>query len=172
MDPQSELSDLKINPCVVAVAVLAVLLFLLYWQGGAELEKSNYLVSELKTKLNEANSRLDDANAKLDKARAIIEEADKRIAIANQREVEVKVSFRKGFIDSGYVAVFRNIYDRSVVITADIERPSSRKKRSIEMTFDPSQSKEIGESEGWAFVPGDTVTINQDNHRSLIFTMQ
>ena len=124
-------------------AVVVVLLGLLYL-GWQE-------YAELKTKLDEAN---------------------KQIAIANQRETRVKVSFRKGFIDSGYVATFTNTYNQPVVITADFERPSSAKKRSAEMTFDPGQSKEIGESEGWAFVSGDTVTVNQDNHKSITFALQ
>lgn len=122
---------------------------------------------EIESAKNKAISLIDEVKVTCEKD---IAEANKLIKVANRREAKVKVSFHKGFVDNGDVATFRNDSGQVAVITAELERPSSGKKRSLEMTFDPHTSREFGESEGWAFISGDTVTIYQDNHKSIIYT--
>jgi len=135
-------------------AVIFVLLI-----GWQHVERNNKEINSLRADNNKLradyNNLVDDANGK--------------IAAANRPEATVIVNFRKGFVDNGDVAIFSNISGRTTVITAEIGRPSSGKTKSFELAFDRNTTRNLGESEGWAFLSGDTVTIHQDGHKSLTY---
>jgi hypothetical protein len=50
----------------------------------------------------------------------------------------------------------------------EVSRASSGQSRSFDITLDSGRKRELGEREGWAFVAGDTLTITQPEHKSLI----
>lgn len=97
--------------------------------------------------------------------------AQQRIDAANLKEVQVMVSFRKALLSSGQVAIIRSTSGQSIAITAVISRPSSNQSISREMALDPNQMVEIGQREGWAFIPGDVIKIEQPHHKSLSFAV-
>jgi Glu-tRNA(Gln) amidotransferase subunit E-like FAD-binding protein len=144
----------------------------------ATLQKQNIdLVNESNTKLgklkDEANEKLkqlaEDATAKVQQ---LANEANNKLQAANQPEVEVSVSFRKAMISSGKVATIKNASGQSIAISVNIERGSSGGGRTYELTLDPGQAKEIGEREGWAFIPGDRIAISQAGHKSMTYQAQ
>lgn len=149
-------------------AVLATLLSLLWYDSKQSLAKKDVDLAVLKQQYDQlatdANRKIAEANSSL---RQLADEANKKIQIANQPEIPVRVTFRKALFSSGNVASFANISGQIIAITGNIERPSSGQSHSFELTIDRGQTKEIGEREGWAFVPGDTITLSQPDHKSL-----
>ena len=153
---------------------IVIVLLLSGWQYVEEKDdKINSLKADnikLKADYNnlvdEVNKRIKDATDDYNK---LVDETNKKLASANRPEATVIVNFRKGFVDNGDVAIFTNISGRTTVITAEIERPSSGKTKTIDLAFDRGTTRNIGETEGWAFLSGDTVTIHQEGHKSLTF---
>lgn len=152
---------IKYLPWLLSV-VLAVLLALSWHSSQLKLEQKKMELASLREQydtLNEAN----------DKCKQLAYDSSKRLRLANQPEIQVHVSFRKAFLSSGIVARVENLSSQIIAMTASVERPSSGQKSIFDMTLDRGQSKEIGEREGWAFVPGDTIVVNQPDHKSRTF---
>jgi len=124
-------------------------------------EQYNQLVKDTNNKLQEANKLHNQ----------LVEEANKKLLEANQPEVPVIVAFRDAFFSSGSVARISNQSGRSIAVTVTISRPLSGSAKNYEMVINSGASKEIGEQEGWAFVSGDTVTIEEAGHKSRSYTM-
>lgn len=160
----------KYIPWITAAVLLIFLAFI--WQDSRnQIEQKNLEIANLRTQLEkivaESNSKITEANSKY---KQLIEEANQKIQLANQREVQVSVVFRKAYLSSGHVAGIVNISGKTIAITADINRPSSGQQQSFRLTIDRGQTKEIGEREGWAFIPGDVITISQPDYKPLAFT--
>ncbi len=99
-------------------------------------------------------------------------EADARLRAASLPEATAIVDFRKALLSSGSVAVIRNTSDGSSPFSLQVERPSTSKQQRFETVIDGSGSKEVGEGQGWAFVPGDRITVGQPGHKPLTFTLK
>ena len=167
-----------------AISAICVVLLGFVWhdsqtkiaQKDAELasmkQQYDQLVSDANTKLEAAHTKVkqlaDEANARL-KEQA--DDANEKLQQANQREVPVAVKFRKAMISNGHVAVISNTSSQTIAISIEIQRASSGQGRSIDLTIDPGRYKEFGEREGWAFVAGDSIKVNQPGFKSLIFTL-
>lgn len=123
-------------------------------------QKYSALASEANQKLSEASNKLQEVTTA----------ASQQIELANQPEAQVRVSYRKALLASGSVVKITSTSNEPIAITAEIQRPSSGKARSFELTLNPNQSKEIGEIEGWALVAGDSIKILQANHKSQVST--
>jgi hypothetical protein len=128
-------------------------------------QKYSSLVSEANRKISEADKKISEASNKLQE---VATAASQQIELANQPEAQVRVSFRKAFLASGSVAKITSTSNEPIAITAEIQRPSTGKARSYELTLNPNQWKEIGEIEGWAFVAGDSIRIMQANHKAQL----
>lgn len=153
------------------VAAISVVLAAGVWLNlRSQIEKKDEEIATLKAKIesvvSEANSKLSDANAKY---RQLAEEANQRLRVANEREVQVRIGFRKAFLSSGNVASIGNTSGQTIAVEVEVERPSSSQRRSFSLTLDPGQTKEVGEQEGWAFIPQDIITVSQAEHKTLRF---
>lgn len=172
---------MKYLPWVISAVCLGVLGFT--WQDSrTRLEQKD---AELESLRGQYNLLVADANAKIEaansKAKKIAEEANnllkqqeteanEKLQQANLREAEVSVKFRKALLSSGHVAGFTNTSSQPVAIVAHVLRASTGQSRSFEMTLDPGRTKEVGEREGWAFLVGDKITVEQPDRKSLIFS--
>jgi len=144
-------------------------------QKDAELasikQQYDQLVSEANTKLEAAHTKVkqlaEEANARI-KEQA--DDANDKLQLANQREVQVGVKFRKAMISNGHVAVIANASSQTIAITVDIQRGTSGQARSVDLTIDPGRYKELGEREGWAFIAGDSIKVSQPGFKSLTFS--
>lgn len=101
----------------------------------------------------------------------LVNEANEKLEHANQPEVPISIAFRKGLVDSGLVAQLRNNSGSTAAITIEVKRPSGQAK-SLEEVIDSNETKEIGESEGWAFIAGDSLTLKQSGHKSKSYTVR
>lgn len=115
----------------------------------------------------EINGKLAAADAKLSET---VDAANRQLQVANLRETPMTVRFRKALITSGSVAQISNSGSESAAFSAVVERPSTSQSKKFEITPDSGAMKEIGENQGWAFVAGDTITIQHAGHKSLSFT--
>lgn len=161
---------MKIIPwSLSALSMFAVLAIWMTYQQ--QLEQKDAELASLREQHNkliaEANTKVEQANVILKK---VTDDANQKLQLANQREVAAKVSFRKAMLSNGNVVGITNTSAETISLIAEIERRASGQKRSYDLVIDPGKSKEIGEREGWAFTPGDTIKLSQANHKSLIFT--
>lgn len=164
-------SPAKFAPWLLVIVSLGVAAFI--WQDSrAHIERKDAEIAALKSQLDkvlsEANAKIADANVKY---KALAEEANQKIQVASLREVSVRIGFRKALLSSGNVAAFTNTSGQAIAIDAEIERPSSAKRRTFSLTLDPGQTKEIGEREGWAFLSRDAITVSQPEHKALRFVV-
>jgi len=149
-------STSKVAPWIVSIVAVIVLIFI--WQNSrSQIQAKNIEISTLKMQLQDANFKYNQ----------FVNEANQRIQSASQPEVEATVSFRKALLYSGSVVVITNRSNQTIALQADIERPSSSQTKSLTITLDPASSKEIGEREGWAFIPQDQITLSQAGHKSI-----
>ena len=162
------IKTIKYLPWLIS-AVLAILLALSWHDSQLKIAQKDSELVSLKQQINELNSKIEEAN---NKYKQLGDEANKKLQIANQAEIQVSVTFRKALLSGGKVGRVTNLSNQIIAMTASVERPSSGKKNTFEMTLDPGQSREIGEREGWAFVPGDTITVSQPDHKSKTFHAQ
>ncbi len=158
-------------PWVLSTALAATLGFT-WLSMDAQLERKTQELSDLQDRykkvIAEANLKLEEAsqrNAKL------VATANEQIRLANMREVDVRVGFRKALLSSGQVAGVTNSSGGTIAIGIEIARSSSGAKRNYEFTLDAGQNAEIGEREGWAFISGDTLSVSQAERKTLVFTV-
>ena len=156
---------------VVSVLLLVGLIGAVFYFQGVIQDKDAQIQS-LTQKYNSlvanSNEKIAAANARL---HALADEANSKLAVANLPQVSIAVSFRKALLSSGNVAVIRNIAAQSIPASLAVNRPSTGQQKLFELVFDAGQVKEIGEREGWAFLPGDTILISQPEHKSLTVTL-
>lgn len=150
-------------------AVLAVLWGLSWNDSKTTIEKKDAAIATLQQQYqqlaNDSNNKVAEANSKIQQ---LAEDANEKIQIASQPEVPVRISFRKALISSGNVASFNNTSGQTIAVTINVNRASGQ-SHSFDVILDPGMTKEIGEREGWAFIPGDTITVTQAEHKSKTF---
>lgn len=159
----------KYAPWALTVTMLIMLLFA--WQYfRTELQKMDSELTSLKSQYNQlvvtSNAKLQEVNEKYQK---LVDETNQKIQLASLPEVQVSVSFRKALLNAGNVAMIKNNSGQTIAISVEISRPASYQSRRFDLTLDHGRSKEIGAIEGWAFVPGDIVTIQQAGHKEVVF---
>jgi len=147
----------KAAPWLVSV-LLAVVAGVFWLSGKQKDEALTRQVAQLQKLTEDYNKLAEDANEK--------------IAFANLPLVPVKVSTVKPLFADGLAVQIRNATDKTIAITLSVVRPSSGNKKDYELTIDGGVGKNIGQSEGWAFVSGDKVTITQPDHKPLELTIR
>lgn len=162
----------------VLSAALAIALGFTWFSMNEKLEQKESQFqqkdAELSGLLSRYNGLISDANAKLENAskqyNALVSEANQKLQAASQPQIEVQAGFRKAVLNSGGVAVLKNMSSSTIAITVEVERLSTGVKKGFELTLDPGQTKEIGSLEGWAFIGGDSIRMSQPGHKSATFT--
>jgi hypothetical protein len=149
-------------------------------QLEAATSKLSAQTAENDAKLREANQTAEratnavqqiaaEASAKID---ALEDTASKQLAAANLPEATVLLSMRKALVSSGNVATIKNTSAQTIGISVVATRPASNQRKGFEMVLDSQQTKEIGEREGWAFISGDVVTVEQSGHKPRSLTVK
>lgn len=98
-------------------------------------------------------------------AKEIIEEA-------NKPEVPVSLASAIPWIDNGLKIILHNSAGSPVEISVEVNRPGTTKTANLHVVINSDSNKEIGETEGWAFIPGDEVTLHQPGHKSIKFIVR
>ena len=129
--------------------------------------------AKIKETSDQAASRIQETN---DQARVRMEaleaEARNKLQAANLPEATLEVTFRKAVMSNGSVAQFRNTSQVSAPFTIVAARPSTNQSRRFTLVLDGGRTTEIGEREGWAFLPGDLVRVVQPGHKPRDFNLK
>jgi len=153
----------KYLPWAIALGCAVALVFA-WLNPWLQLEQKNVELSASKLQydnlVTETNGKLAEANRKLD--------------LANRPEVQVRVEFKKPYLGSarGNVVNILNLAKQTVAITLDLERASSGQKQHFDMVIDAGKSQDVGEREGWTFVPGDKLTVARPGHKSIVLVTE
>lgn len=103
---------------------------------------------------------------------AVETEARYKLQAANLPEATVEVTFRKALISNGSVARFRNRSQVSTSFTIGVARPATNQNRQFMRVIDGAKITEIGEREGWSFLPGDVIRVLQPEHKPREFSLE
>ena len=179
----------KIIPWILST-ILALVAAGIYFQGKTTVEAkdaeirilteknvnlitaANSRLSEAEQKINEVDSRAQQIAAEANrKIQALATEANEKIQVASQPEATVAVSFRKALLGNGNVAMLKNTSPQSTPLTLQFIRASTNQQRTMQIVVDQGRSFEIGEREGWAFLPGDEIQVSQPGHKSMGFKL-
>ena len=127
--------------------------------------------SKLVEVATEASKKVQEVSAQAEaRTQALAAEANERLKEASLPEVTVLVGFRKALMASGSVAGLKNVSPSSVSLTVTASRPSTGQSKMFRFVIDSSGVREFGEQEGWAFIKGDQLKVEQPGHKGKIWT--
>ena len=149
--------------------VVAAIILVLSWvqHNGQAAQIADLLKQSEQTKAALEITRATADGLKSENAR-LQEELDQ----ANRPQAEALVSFIKPVFGNGYYARIVNTGSSTSQYSARISRPSTGAGKTWTLTIDSGRFTDIGEQEGWAFISGDTITITQNNHKSMTLTLR
>ena len=159
---------MKKIPWIVS-AVLLVLLLLIFKTKSEEITALNAQNYSLSQQVKVANEKYDSLVAQSNK---VVEDANMKISVASLPEVTANLSFRSAMMGSGLVVKITNSSGVSTPFTIEANRPSTGQSKSFEVVLDSGGMSEIGHSEGWPFIDGDTVTVSQPGHKSRVYSVK
>ena len=95
-------------------------------------------------------------------------QADKEnLPIVDQRpSLPISVSYRQAFFGPGAVAIFHNDSGQVIEVEATLSSPANRYAR-LQLVIPSYGQKEIGPLDGWDFVTGQHIELENSNYRSL-----
>ena len=79
------------------------------------------------------------------------------------------IGFRKALMSSGSVAGLTNVSPSSVSLTVTASRPTTNQSKVFRFVVDSNRLKEFGEQEGWPFIKGDQLKVEQPGHKTKIW---
>lgn len=159
---------MKKLPWIVS-AVLLVFLLLIFKSKNEEITGLNAQNYSLSQQVKFATEKYEKLVAQSNK---VVEDANMKISAASLPEVTADLSFRSALMGSGLVARITNSSGVSAPFTVEANRPSTGQSKSFDVVLDSGGVSEIGHSEGWSFIDGDTVTVSQPGHKSRIYSVK
>jgi hypothetical protein len=78
--------------------------------------------------------------------------------------VPVVVTYRNSLVGVGQVAVFSNQAPTQLTVTVDFVSKDKSRRKAAAVDLPPNGTREAGWAEGWAFEPGDTVTVSHSDY--------
>jgi hypothetical protein len=100
-----------------------------------------------------------------------VQTTEAKLAAETRPDLPVNLSFRKGLMSPGLVGVFRNTSSKELEFTLDIESPATGRHVRRAVVLNPNGFFEIGAKEGWAFAPGQRITLNNPAYRPVVRTV-
>jgi hypothetical protein len=93
-----------------------------------------------------------------------------------QRQAALKilpigVGFRKAILGHGEVAVLRNLSAAGLAVNARIVDAATHQDHNFTIAIDPGRPTEFGYAQGYAFEPGDAVTISHDGYKTVYWVV-
>jgi hypothetical protein len=133
--------------------------------------------------LQAANASLAASNAQMQQTQAQLEASKADLAASNaqmQREVvaasmpelPVLVGFRPALLGRGKVARIENASGQDMAVRARVVDAASHQVREFTLNIDRGQIAEFGHAQGYAFEPGDEVTLSHDGYKAKTWTVR
>jgi septal ring factor EnvC (AmiA/AmiB activator) len=102
---------------------------------------------------------------------AQLQTTEEKLASEKRPDLPVNLSFRKGLMSQGLVGVFRNTSAKEVEFTLDLESPATGRRFHRAVVLNPNGLFEVGAREGWAFAPGQRISLNNPAFRPVVRTV-
>jgi hypothetical protein len=82
-------------------------------------------------------------------------------------DLPVRVGLRRALLGAGMVLTVRNISRSDLPVTATFARPGAPPE-TRELVIPPNGVREIGRLQGWEFLPGDSVALQNPTFRGWV----
>jgi hypothetical protein len=101
----------------------------------------------------------------------LLQTAELKLADETRPDLPVNLYFRRALLSAGKVGIFRNTSGREIEFTIDLDSPATGRHEHRTAVLNPNGFLEIGAHQGWAFAPGQHITLNNSAYRPLQFTV-
>ena len=161
------------NVGLVLVCLVIVFLALVYEWNIARITEQN-----LQTQLTNTQAQFMNTQTQLTYTQAQLSNAQTQLTylqaqVANMQiqlaapTVPVTVSFHETPLGPGLVGQFRNTSTKPLVVVGIFINPALNKTVQKAMILQPGKIDEIGYDTGFAFYPGDTITLSSAGYGSV-----
>jgi|SRR5277367_2098203 len=82
------------------------------------------------------------------------------------KDLPITVGFRKAILGHGEVAVLHNLSGSGLALKARIVDAATHQERDVTIDVDTGRPTEFGHAQGYAFEPGDALTLSHDGYKS------
>jgi hypothetical protein len=86
---------------------------------------------------------------------------------AGLKTLPIGVGFRKAILGHGEVAVLRNLSATGLAVKARIVDAATHQEHNFTIDIEPGRPTEFGYVQGYAFEPGDAVTLSHDGYKTV-----
>jgi hypothetical protein len=83
------------------------------------------------------------------------------------KPLPIGVGFRKAILGHGEIAVLRNLGATGLAVRARIVDAATHQEHNFTIDVGPGRPTEFGYVQGYAFEPGDAVTLSHDGYRTV-----
>ncbi len=83
------------------------------------------------------------------------------------KNLPIGVGFRKAILGQGEVAVLRNLSEAELAVKARIVDAATHQEHNFTIDIDPGRPTEFGYAQGYAFEPGDAVSLSHDGYKTV-----
>jgi hypothetical protein len=90
---------------------------------------------------------------------------------AGLKNLPIGVGFRKAMLGHGEVAVLRNLSGTGFAVKARIVDAATHQEHNFTIDVDPGRPTEFGYAQGYAFEPGDAVTLTRDGYKTVYWVV-
>ncbi len=87
------------------------------------------------------------------------------------KNLPIGVGFRKAILGHGEVAVLRNLSSTGFTVKARIVDAAAHQEHNFTINVDPGRPSQFGYVQGYAFEPGDTVTLSRDGYKTVYWVV-
>jgi len=96
-----------------------------------------------------------------------LQSAQVRLAARSRRPLPIRLSFHDA-LRSGKVAVLHNLAGADLEVVLEVRSPGSGEHVRRSLVINAHGQLEIGAAQGWRFEPGQIVTLEKDQYRSIV----
>lgn len=90
---------------------------------------------------------------------------------ASLKNLPIGVGFRKAILGHGEVAVLRNLSSTGLAVKARIVDAATHQEHNFTIEVGPGRPVEFGYEQGYAFEPGDAVTLSRDGYKTVYWVV-
>jgi hypothetical protein len=87
------------------------------------------------------------------------------------KNLPIGVGFRKAILGHGEIAVLRNLSDTGLAVKARVIDAATHQEHNFTIAVDPGRPTEFGYVQGYAFEPGDAVTLSHDGYKTVYWVV-
>jgi len=88
-----------------------------------------------------------------------------------RQELPIRLTFHDAMFGAGKVAVLQNLSDSDLEVTLEVQNAASGAHVRRRLVVNAHGLLRFGQAQGWAFAPGQVVTLNNEKYRPMVQTV-